>query len=203
MPSVASRFGAVGHRHAGHHVNLPGEQRGNLRRRLGDDLEDDAVNLRPAAVIIVPSLEDVAIVLAEFNQRVRAGADGVAVELFLADFFKVSGRDQLTAIVADVIFKVGMWLFGGDIDSQVIHDDDFLDECPLLIERDIADRVADAVDIPLDGIRHQPARHCGRYCPRAGGSARWCRRRLPSCEPLPGRNRRHRQRGRSGSRNRF
>ena len=102
-------------------------------------LIDYAVYLGAPAVIVVPGREDIAVILAQLSQDIRTRADRVAVELFLPNFFEVSRRYQLAAVVADIILEVGVRGVGVDIDRQVIHDHDFLDECPLLIKRDIAD----------------------------------------------------------------
>ena len=152
-------------------------------------------------MIVVPSLEDVAVILAELGQRVRTGADGVAVELFLADLFKIGGRQQLAAVVADVIFEVGVRGVGDDIDGEIVHNDDFLDESPLLIERDVADGMADAVDIPLDGFGvNRLAIMEGRAFAQVeapGGGVDI----FPGCAPPAGRSRCRQRRARSGSRN--
>ena len=105
MPSAASRRSRSG---TGTPIIMsiwPASKAATWADGSGMTWYDHAINFGPAAVIVVPGFEDVAIVLAEFDQCERTGADGVAVELFLADFFEVGGRDQLTAVVADVPFE--------------------------------------------------------------------------------------------------
>src|SRR6059058_2033295 len=88
--------------------------RSDATRRLRDRTEDDPVDVDPAAPVVGGRLEDELVVLCPRDEAHRPRADGLGVELIVADLLDVLLRDDLTAVEGDARGKERVGLLGVD-----------------------------------------------------------------------------------------
>ncbi len=99
------------------HVGLAGKQAGDARRFFFYALQDDFLNLRLGAPIVVVARQDQIAAALPADKFIRAGADGVVVGL-VAVFFGGGFADDVTGIQA--VEQQRERILGGENDGEVV-----------------------------------------------------------------------------------